>query len=103
MAELSEGYIALPGGLGTLEEILEAFTWAQLGIHNKPCGLLNVNHYYSKLIDFLDYAVSQQFIKPTHRSRILVGNSPDELLEQFDRHEASHPDFAQIGLQIIVL
>jgi hypothetical protein len=86
MAELSDGFIALPGGLGTLEELMEVLTWAQIGIHRKPCGLLNVNQYYSKLIDFLDYAVSEQFIRPAHRSRILVADNPDDLLEHFNRH-----------------
>ncbi|MBT3880148.1 MAG: TIGR00730 family Rossman fold protein, partial [Candidatus Scalindua sp.] len=66
MADLSDGFIALPGGLGTIEEIFEIITWSQLGMHRKPCGLLNVNNYYDKLIGFLDHAVSEQFIKATH-------------------------------------
>ena len=56
MADLSDGFIALPGGFGTIEEILEIITWSQLGMHRKPCGMLNVCHYYDKLIDFLDHS-----------------------------------------------
>ena len=84
MAELSDAFIALPGGLGTIDEIFEMITWTQLGIHRKPCGLLNVCEYYSKLADFLDYAVSAGFIREPHRSLILVDENPDVLLKQFD-------------------
>ena len=63
MSELSDGFVALPGGFGTIEEILEIITWSQLGMHQKPCGLLNVRRYYDRLIDFLDHAVSERFIK----------------------------------------
>ena len=84
MAELSDAFIALPGGLGTIDEIFEMVTWTQLGIHRKPCGLLNVCRYYNKLADFLDYAVSEGFIREPHRSLILVDESPDVLLKRFD-------------------
>lgn len=84
MAELSDAFIALPGGLGTIDEIFEMVTWTQLGIHRKPCGLLNVCGYYSKLADFLDYAVSEGFIREPHRSLILVDESPEVLLKRFD-------------------
>ena len=84
MAELSDAFIALPGGLGTIDELFEMVTWTQLGIHRKPCGLLNVCQYYSKLVDFLDYAASEEFIKEPHRSLILVDENPDRLLKQFD-------------------
>ena len=84
MAELSDAFIALPGGLGTIDELFEMITWTQLGIHRKPCGLLNVCQYYSKLADFLDYAVSEGFIREPHRSLILVDESPDVLLKKFD-------------------
>ena len=83
MAELSDAFIALPGGLGTIDEIFEMVTWTQLGLQRKPCGLLNVCGYYSKLADFLNYAVSEGFIKAPHRSLILVDESPDVLLEKF--------------------
>lgn len=88
MAELSDGFIALPGGFGTIEEILEIITWSQLGMHQKPCGLLNVCHYYDKLINFLDHAVSEHFIKKIHRSIVLVEDCPDALLDKFEKYKA---------------
>jgi uncharacterized protein (TIGR00730 family) len=80
MAELSDGFIALPGGLGTLEELFEALTWAQLGLHQKPCGLLNVRHYYRSLIDFLDHAVAEQLLEAVYRAMLLVEEQPARLL-----------------------
>ena len=94
MADLSDGFIALPGGFGTIEEIFEIITWSQLGMHRKPCGMLNVCHYYDKLIDFLDHAVSEQFIKTTHRSTILIDECPDTLLEKFEAYKA--PETAKV-------
>jgi uncharacterized protein (TIGR00730 family) len=82
MAELSDGFIALPGGLGTLDELFEMLTWTQLGIQRKPCGLLDVNGYYAQLGSFLDHAVSQRFITPGHRSMLLAGSDPAELLDR---------------------
>ena len=87
MADLSDGFIALPGGFGTIEEIFEIITWSQLGMHRKPCGLLNVCHYYDKLIGFLDHAVTEQFIKAAHHSTILVDECPDALLGKFEVYE----------------
>jgi uncharacterized protein (TIGR00730 family) len=84
MAELSDGFIAMPGGIGTLEEFFEVLSWAQLGIHNKPCGLLNVCGYYEQIIQFLDYAVAQDFLKSKHRSLLIVGREPGELLDQLE-------------------
>ncbi len=81
LSELSDGFIAMPGGLGTLEEIFEALTWAQLGIHKKPCGFLNVNGFYDKLLDFLDHAVDQEFIKSDNRKLVMRDPSPENLLE----------------------
>ena len=72
MADLSDAFIALPGGIGTIEEFFEALTWAQLGIHGKPCGLLNVCGYYDKLLDFLDHVVAQRFLREQHRAMVLV-------------------------------
>lgn len=80
MAQLSDGFIALPGGLGTLEELFEVLTWAQLGFHEKPCGLLNVNGYYDQLCFFLDHAVEEEFVKTSHRKMLLTGDSPEALL-----------------------
>lgn len=79
MAELSDGFIAMPGGIGTLEEIIEVFTWTQLGIHSKACGLLNVNGYYNKLYDFLQHMVEQEFLKPFHLSMMVMEDRPDPL------------------------
>jgi uncharacterized protein (TIGR00730 family) len=93
MAELSDGFIALPGGLGTLEEIFEALTWAQLGLHQKPCGLLNIRQYYRSLIDFLDHAVAERLLKEVYRAMILVEEQPERLLERFQRYQA--PPMAQ--------
>jgi len=88
MSELSDGFIAMPGGYGTIEEIFEIITWSQLGIHNKPCGLLNVCNYYDNLINFLDHTVSEQFISKITRSILLVDECPDTLLEKFEVYNA---------------
>lgn len=80
MAELSDAFIALPGGLGTLEEFFEVLTWVQLGIHHKPCGILNIGGYYDLMIEFLDHAVDQRFMRPEHRANVLVDDDPDGLL-----------------------
>ncbi len=88
MAELSDGFIALPGGLGTIEEFFEIWTWAQLGMHQKPCGLLNAGQYYDKLIEFIDHAVSERFIKEAYRSMVFVEEQPHILLQKFESYEA---------------
>jgi uncharacterized protein (TIGR00730 family) len=84
MAALSDGFIALPGGIGTLEEFFEVLSWAQLGIHCKPCGLLNTDGYYDRLIEFLDQAVEHDFLKPKHRSLLILANEPPEILSRFE-------------------
>ena len=84
MAELSDGFIALPGGWGTFEEFFEVLTWGQLGLHTKPCGLLNVAGYFDGLLSFLDHSIDERFVKPESRSMILVGRSPDELIDLLD-------------------
>jgi uncharacterized protein (TIGR00730 family) len=88
MAELSDGFIALPGGLGTLDEVFEILTWGQLGLHRKPCGLLNIRDYYRGLVDFLDHAVAERFIAAIHRAMLLVEEEPERLLEQFEHYRA---------------
>jgi uncharacterized protein (TIGR00730 family) len=88
MAELSDAFIALPGGLGTIEEFFEVVTWAQLGIHKKPCGLLNVCGYFENLIMFLDNAVSEKFLREEHRQMIFIHESPEHLLDQFESYKA---------------
>jgi uncharacterized protein (TIGR00730 family) len=82
MAELADGFAALPGGVGTLEELFEIWTWAQLGFHAKPCGLLNVDGYYDALIAFLDHATGEEFIRPDQRAMLLVEPDPVALLER---------------------
>jgi len=84
MAELASGFVALPGGVGTLEETFEILTWAQLGMHAKPCGLLNVASYFDGLIGFLDHMVAERFLKPAHRELLLVATEPATLLDAFD-------------------
>jgi uncharacterized protein (TIGR00730 family) len=94
MAELADGFIALPGGLGTLEEFFEALTWAQLSMHHKPCGLLNVCGYYDQLIAFLDHAVEQQFVKTEYRAMVLVDEDPERLLQKFAAYQPPKIDKA---------
>ncbi len=100
MVELSDGFITLPGGLGTIEEFFEVLTWSQLGIHQKPCGLLNVGQYYNKLISFLDEAVSQQFIELEHRSMVLIDESPEALLKKLEAYRPPKLDKAEWFLQM---
>jgi hypothetical protein len=88
MEELADGFIALPGGLGTLEEVFEILTWAQLGYHEKPCGFLNSENYYRSLSIFLDSLVSEEFLKPVHRSMILMANEPAALLDSMRSYRA---------------
>jgi uncharacterized protein (TIGR00730 family) len=83
MAELSEGFVALPGGLGTLEELFEVWTWAQLGMHRKPCGLLDTNGFFAPLVAFLDHLVTNGFVGAAHRAMLTVATSPEELLARF--------------------
>ena len=89
MAELSDGFIALPGGIGTLEELFEIWTWAQLGFHQKPCGLLNVDNYYDALIQFLDHMQTEQFVKAHHHAMLMVEIDADSLLERFGSYKAT--------------
>lgn len=87
MAELSDGFVALPGGLGTLEEFFEVLTWSQLGMHRKPCGLLDVGEYYRLLARFLDHAVTQGFLAASHRAMVLVDDDPEALLRRMRTYE----------------
>jgi uncharacterized protein (TIGR00730 family) len=88
MADLSDGFIAMPGGLGTLEELFEVLTWSQLGIHRKPCGVLNVRGYYDRMLAFLDYAVDEKFLRPEHRAMLIVEQAPELLLKRFANYAA---------------
>lgn len=88
MAELADAFIALPGGMGTLEELFEMLTWAQLGFHQKGCGVLNVDGYYEGLLSFLEGAISQGFIRDDHRHLLLSHEQPAELLQLLQHYEA---------------
>jgi uncharacterized protein (TIGR00730 family) len=82
MSELAGGFLALPGGIGTLEEWFEVWTWSQLGFHPKPCGLLNVAGYYDHLLAFLDHVTAERFLNEAHRSMAIVGDDPERLLDR---------------------
>ena len=88
IAELSDGFVALPGGIGTLEEFFEIWTWAQLGVHEKPCGLLNIAGYFDPLLAFLDRAVEEKFVREVHRSMVIVENDPVALLYRLEAYQA---------------
>jgi uncharacterized protein (TIGR00730 family) len=88
MAELSDGFIALPGGIGTLEELFEILAWALLEIHKKPCGILNAHQYYDKLMDFLNHAAAEHFIKAEHHSILIMEEEPETLLERMNGYRA---------------
>jgi uncharacterized protein (TIGR00730 family) len=94
MASLSGGFVTLPGGYGTLDELFEILSVSQLGNHEKPCGLLNVAHYYDDLLRFLDHAVDQLFVQAEHRAMILVDDDPVALLDRFDTYQPPHLDKA---------
>jgi len=81
MAELSDAFIAMPGGFGTFEEFCEIITWAQLGLHRKPCGILNVDHYYDPLLALFDHAVGEGFLRPLNRSLVIQAAEAHELLD----------------------
>lgn len=83
MARMSDGFIALPGGIGTFEELFEIWTWAQLGMHRKPIGVLNIGGYYDQLIGFVDHAVRNEFLKPSNRKMVLVDSVPERMLDRF--------------------
>lgn len=87
MAELADGFVALPGGFGTIEEIIEVITWAQLGFHRNPCGFLNVADYYTGLAEFFDHQHREGFVNDSHRGMIVVADTISELLEEFEAYE----------------
>jgi len=88
MAELSDGFIALPGGWGTIEEIFEMLTWAQLGFHQKPCGLLNISSYYDHLFTFLEHAIDQRFVREEYRPMIMMEQTAGGLLDRYQSYQA---------------
>jgi uncharacterized protein (TIGR00730 family) len=87
MAELSDGVVALPGGSGTLDELFEMFTWAQLGLHHKPIGLLNIDDYWQPLLAFIDHMVAERFLWAEHRDALLVSTDAPTLLDQLAAYE----------------
>ena len=88
MADLADGFVALPGGFGTLEELVEMVTWAQLGFHTDPCGLLNVAGYYDGLVAFFETQVDAGFVDPEHRDLLTVTDDPADLLDRFEAYES---------------
>ena len=89
MAELSEAFVALPGGFGTVEELCEIITWGQLGFHRKPIGLLNVDGYFDSLLAFFDRAVHDRFVHSAHRGLVIDSTSPAEILGAFSNHRTA--------------
>jgi hypothetical protein len=100
MVGISDGFIALPGGLGTMEEFFEVLTWAQLGMHRKPCGLLNVKGYFDPVLAFLDRAEAQRFLQPEHRAMIIVEENPEALLDKFAAYKPPRADMARWALDL---
>lgn len=94
MSELADGFAALPGGWGTLEELVEVVTWAQLGLHGKPVGILNVTGYFDPLLAFRERAIAAGFVRADHRDLLLVAEDPDELLDRFEAHVPPPPRYA---------
>ncbi len=88
MADLSDGFLMLPGGAGTLEEFFETWTWGQLGHHKKPVGLLNVDGYFDLLLAFLDQQQRELFMRPEHRDMLIAESDPARLLDRFEGYEA---------------
>jgi len=90
MAELSDGFVALPGGIGTFEEFFEIVTWAQLGFHSKPCALLNVNGFYDPLLRLVDHAIGEHFIKSSQRNLVIVESDFSALLDRMATQKLPH-------------
>lgn len=91
MADLADGFVALPGGWGTLDELFEVLTWAQLGLHAKPCALLNICGYFDPLLTFLAHTMAEGFVRPEHGARLVVESSPDRLLDRLERWAPPSP------------
>ncbi|MBM4054364.1 MAG: TIGR00730 family Rossman fold protein [Planctomycetes bacterium] len=99
MAQLSDAFIAMPGGYGTLDEFFEIVTWSQLGLHAKPIGILNVDGYFDLLLEFVDHAIRECFVKPEHGQLILRSDNPDELLQTLIRKKPIQPAVKLIDWQ----
>ncbi len=97
MAELSDAFIAMPGGMGTFDEFCEILTWAQLGIHQKPCGILNVENYFTPLLTMFNHATAEGFLRDTHRALVLEGCEPESLLDALEQYQ---PQIAEKWLDL---
>jgi len=97
MADLSDAFVALPGGLGTLEELFETWTWAQLGYHRKPCSVLNIESYWSPLLEMVDHAVDCGFVDEMYRKMLVVGEQPDQLLDRLEAYEPPTDKFTRLA------
>jgi hypothetical protein len=97
MAELSDAFIAMPGGMGTFDEFCEILTWAQLGIHQKPCGVLNVENYFTPLLTMFEHAMNEGFLRAEHRALVLEASAPEQLLEALAKYQ---PQFAEKWLDL---
>jgi len=100
MAELADGFIALPGGIGTLEELIEIATWQQLCLHQKPTGLLNIDHYYDSLIDFLSHSVEEKFLKAEHLRNLLRSEDAESLITQMTYFGENPDEFLKAKIEI---
>jgi uncharacterized protein (TIGR00730 family) len=92
MAELSNGFVAMPGGYGTFEEFCEIITWAQLGLHRKPCGILNISGYYDPLMRLFDHAVAEGFLRPANRQLVLEESDPERLITALATYRPVHTE-----------
>ena len=99
MAELADGFMALPGGIGTLEEFFEVWTWGQLDLHRKPCGILNTGGYFTGLLAFLDRMEADHFIEDVHRHMVIVDEDPERILDRMEHYQAPQGDKAKWALQ----
>lgn len=97
MAELSDAFIAMPGGMGTFDELCEILTWAQLGIHQKSCGILNVENYFTPLLTMFDHAMNEGFLRAEHRALVLDASEPEQLLDALAKYQ---PQFAEKWLDL---
>lgn len=102
MSELSDGFIAIPGGVGTLEEIFEQWTWAQLGIHEKPCAFLNAENFYTGLIQFIHHTTQQGFTKERFSEKLIVSDDFTDILNQFDHYQAPQAKWGIVDQQALV-
>ena len=99
MFKLADGFIALPGGLGTIEELFEVLTWAQLGMHSKPCGILNINGYFNNLVKFLEHAINENFMDLECLKMVLIDKNPERLIKKMTIYEPPKVDKARRALE----